>query len=220
MRTLPATRPGWYLGAAALLSVAVHLVVISAVLRGPAVVRRFDDSRILPALYLYARDRRPAEPRETRLPVLAPPGDPAGFGRTAMSARGGRDGVPPSSHVRGLLPPGLASARLDSVFTVLGVDSVVARVDGSGAPAYPETLLSNGVEGYVETEFVVDTTGWIDLASVRILDTSHQEFASSVRLALMAMRFRPAWRGARCVRQLVRQRFSFRLEHPLASTTL
>lgn len=93
-------------------------------------------------------------------------------------------------------------------------------MDGSAAPAYPNSLLSAGVEGYVEAEFVVDTTGWVDLSSVHILNSSHQEFTSSVRLALMGMQFRPAWRGARKVRQLVSQRFTFRMEHPMPATTL
>jgi TonB family protein len=105
------------------------------------------------------------------------------------------------------------------VFSVLAVDSEVVRIDGSAAPAYPSTLLSNGVEGAVEAQFVVDTSGWVDLESVRILRSSHPQFSSAVRVALLSMQFRPAWRGARKVRQLVAQRFAFRLEHPIPTAT-
>ena len=220
MDTLPTARPAWQTPAAALLSVAVHLLLIVVVIRGPSVDRIFDDSRILPALYLYARDRLPTDLREMRLPIPAPPGNPDGIGRAVVPQQMENHGRPLAPRIQGLVPPGVLSARFDSVFTVLGVDSEVVRVEGSAAPAYPASLLTNGVEGYVEAEFVVDTTGWVDLNSVRILHSSHQEFAASVRLALMGMQFRPAWRGSRRVPQLVSQRFSFRLEHPAPPTTL
>ncbi len=220
MHTLPPTRPTWPIGAAALLSAVAHLLVVASLATGPGVVRLFDDSKILPALYLYARDRLPSEERESRLPIPAPPGNGESFSRPATTQHVDNPALPQPPRVRGLVPPGLASAHFDSVFTVLGVDSEVVRMDGSAAPAYPNSLLNAGVEGYVEAEFVVDTTGWVDLSSVRILNSTHQEFASSVRLALMGMQFRPAWRSARKVRQLVSQRFSFRMEHPMPATTL
>lgn len=221
MHTLPPTRPSWQTGAAALLSGAAHVLLIASLVSGPSVVRIFDDSKILPALYLYARDRIPSEQRESRLPIPAPPGNGEVISHAPAAQHiDNQAGMPRPRQVRGLLPPGLASTRFDSIFTVLGVDSEVVRMDGSAAPAYPKSLLDAGVEGDVKAEFVVDTTGWVDLGSVRILSSSHQEFASSVRLALMGMQFRPAWRGAHKVRQLVSQRFTFRLEHPTPATAL
>jgi TonB family protein len=220
MHTLPPTRRTWQTGAAAFLSGIAHLLVIASLVKGPGTVRLFDDSKILPALYLYARDRLPSEQRESRLPIPAPPGNAEVFRRIATTQQVDNQTMPAPPQVVGLVPPGPSSARLDSVFTVLGVDSEVVRMDGSAAPAYPNSLLNEGVEGYVEAEFVVDTTGWVDLESVRILSSSHQEFASSVRLALMGMQFRPAWRGSHRVRQLVGQRFTFRMEHQMPATTL
>lgn len=220
MHTLPPIRPAWQTGAAGFLSAAAHILVVASLVSGPSVARIFDDSKILPALYLYAHDRIPSEQRESRLPIPGPPGNGEVFSRAPAAPQVDRRSLPQPARVRGLVPPGLASTRMDSVFTVLGVDSEVVRVDGSAAPAYPNSLLNAGVEGYVEAEFVVDTTGWVDLSSVQILNSTHQEFASSVRLALMGMQFRPAWRGARKVRQLVSQRFSFRMEHPVPATTL
>jgi TonB family protein len=220
MHTLPPARPTWHTGAAAAISGAAHVLVIASLLSGPGVVRIFDDSNILPALYLYAHDRFPSEQRETRLPIPVASGNAETFSQSPGAEQVDNDSRPRPRRIPGLLPPGLASTRLDSVFTVLGVDSEVVRMDGSAAPAYPSALLNAGIEGFVETEFVVDTTGWVDLSSVRILNSTHQEFAASVRLALMGMQFRPAWRGARKVRQLVSQRFSFRMEHPMPATTL
>lgn len=220
MHTLPPPRPTWQTGAAAIISGAAHLLVVALLLTGPSTVRFLDDSKILPALYLFAHDRMPSEQRETRVPIPAPPGNGELISRPPGGIPVDNHALPRQTRVPGLLPPGLASVRLDSVFTVLGVDSEVVRMDGSAAPAYPNNLLDAGIEGYVEAEFVVDTTGWVDLSSVRILNSTHQDFTASVRLALMGMQFRPAWRGARKVRQLVSQRFSFRMEHPMPATTL
>jgi hypothetical protein len=54
----------------------------------------------------------------------------------------------------------------------------------------------------------------VDMASVRVLASDDPAFSESVRAALGAMRFRPALRGGRAVRQLVEQRFNFRIAPP------
>jgi TonB family protein len=63
----------------------------------------------------------------------------------------------------------------------------------------------------VRATFVVDTTGSVDTASVRVLESDDPQFTESVLTALGGMRFRPATRGGRAVRQLVEQRFNFRI---------
>jgi protein TonB len=115
---------------------------------------------------------------------------------------------------RGLPLPGLDEVLLDSVFSALAVDSEVVRDPASAAPAYPDELREEGLEGSVEAEFVVDTTGRVDMATVKILQSSHPDFQAAVETALAGMHFRPAWRGWRRVRQLVQQRFAFRLVRP------
>jgi hypothetical protein len=52
------------------------------------------------------------------------------------------------------------------------------------------------------------------MATVKILQSSHPDFQAAVETALAGMHFRPAWRGWRRVRQLVQQRFAFRLVRP------
>jgi TonB family protein len=132
-----------------------------------------------------------------------------------------RDLAPtPPARQEGLALPGLNEARFDSVFAALEVDSEVVRYEWSAAPVYPDSLRKVGTEGYVEAEFVVDTTGQVDLGTLRILQSSHADFAASVRTALAGMQFRPAWRGFRKVRQLVGQRFAFRLIRPPVAPTL
>lgn len=126
-------------------------------------------------------------------------------GRRATSDRAG---------ARGQLPVGLELARPDTIFSVLEVDSAVVRFEGSAAPAYPPNLLALGTEGVVYAQFVVDTTGMVDTTSIRVLSSAHPEFERSVRTALPKMRFHPAKRGARKVRQLVEQHFRFTIAPP------
>ena len=52
-----------------------------------------------------------------------------------------------------------------------------------------------------------------------MLESDDPEFSESVRTALGAMRFRPATRGGKVVRQLVEQRFNFRIAPAAESVT-
>jgi len=85
----------------------------------------------------------------------------------------------------------------------------VRRDPASAAPAYPDFLQKEGIEGVVAVEYVVDTTGLADSASLRILRSSNPAFAEAVRAALPGMRFEPGEVGGQLVRQLVTQEFRF-----------
>lgn len=104
---------------------------------------------------------------------------------------------------------------VDSVMTVLEVDSAAARYDDSAAPPYPPNLLERRIEGTVGVQYIVDTTGYADTTSVVILSSTHEDFAKSVRNTLPAMRFRSAVMDGRKVRQLVQQMFAFRIDTTL-----
>ena len=119
------------------------------------------------------------------------------------------------SGARPALPFGPAERLVaDSVFSVLEVDRMVERFDGSAAPAYPPDLIQKGVEGMVQAIYVVDTTGRVDTASVEVVLSDDPKFTQSVREALDHMRFRPALRGGRPVRQRVQQKFRFEIQAP------
>jgi TonB family protein len=128
----------------------------------------------------------------------------------------GRQRPDERSSALGLAPFGAPVRLSDSVFTVLQVDRMVERYEASAAPIYPPRLSAAGKEGRVQASFVVDTTGRVDMASVQVLASDDPEFTESVRTALGEMRFHPAMRGGRAVRQLVEQRFSFRIVPPEA----
>ena len=76
-----------------------------------------------------------------------------------------------------------------------------------------ETELSaRRTEGQVVAAYVVDTVGRVDTTTIRVLGSDHPRVTESVRTALAEARVRPAKRAGHTVRQLVQQRFRFKLE--------
>jgi len=77
------------------------------------------------------------------------------------------------------------------------------------APTYPRPLEVLGIEGRVIVEFVIDTTGRVQPASIRIMESTHTDFEVAARAAVARAIFRPARLSARPVRQLTRQSVRF-----------
>jgi hypothetical protein len=63
----------------------------------------------------------------------------------------------------------------------------------------------------VQAMYVVDTAGWVDTSSIEVVTSDDPRFTRSVRDALDHMRFRPAIRAGRPVRQRVQQKFRFQI---------
>lgn len=211
----------------ALLSIAAHALVIAVAVAGTA------GGAVLPA-----------DEREARVFFLLPPdrvkepssqSDAIQWGKLGGDIADGRhseaDGegwltyhraavgqrhTTDQSGARGQLPTGPGVQLMDTVFSILQVDSAVQRFEWSGAPVYPPELLASGTEGVVYATFIVDTTGMVDTTSVRLLTSPHPQFSESVRQALAVMRFRPAMRSGHKVRQLVEQHFRFTVSPPPA----
>jgi hypothetical protein len=57
----------------------------------------------------------------------------------------------------------------------------------------------------------VDSTGRVDTTTIQVVLSDDPRFTESVRTALGRMRFRPARRAGRTVRQLVEQQFRFHI---------
>ena len=89
------------------------------------------------------------------------------------------------------------------------VEKPVVAAPGSPQPRYPEILRTAGVEGEVLAQFVVDTTGRVEMNTFKILKSSHDMFIAAVRNAMPNMRFIPAEVGGRRVKQLVQQPYTF-----------
>lgn len=140
------------------------------------------------------------------------PGSTAANTRTPVPEATGADA---SEEVEESAPLPLAeAASAQNAFTLLDLDSAAVRDPESAAPAYPPLLQMRGVEGMAIVRFVVDSTGRADLASFRLIETSHPLFAAAVRDALPRMKFHAATIGSRKVRQLVEQPFIFRILRP------
>ncbi len=129
----------------------------------------------------------------------------------ANGARGRRS----RSGARGQLPIGPPSRFIpDTAFSVLQVDEMVERYESSAAPIYPRDLAAIGTEGLVQAIYVVDTAGVVDTITIQVVQSDDPRFTASVRTALGQMRFRPARRAGKAVRQLVEQKFRFKLVPP------
>jgi protein TonB len=103
----------------------------------------------------------------------------------------------------------VAKPEGDQPYFEFMVEKPVTEASNTQRPRYPDILKSAGVEGQVIAQFVVDTTGRVELNTFKVLSTSHQLFEAAVRSALPGMRFIPAEVGQKKVRQLVQQPFVF-----------
>ena len=85
------------------------------------------------------------------------------------------------------------------------------HVLSSGKPRYPESLRQAGVDGSVLVQFTVDTTGRVDMGSVKVLNSTHEMFTSAVRQSLGSFRFKPAEVNGKRVPALAQMPFEFHL---------
>lgn len=112
---------------------------------------------------------------------------------------------------------GLASGRItitlgpDRAWPADAVEKTASLISNTARLRYPDMLRSASVEGEVLVQFVVDTTGRVEVGSFRVVQSTHDQFTNSVRSAISNMRFRPAEIGGVRVRQLVQQPFAFTL---------
>ena len=204
----------------ATMSIVAHVGVVLLALTTPTGTFRLPtterDARVL---FLLPPDRVDAPERQAEIFLPGRPGSgldkagqlPAeGEGMLVATAsrdrrRGERSGAP------GEQPIGPAPFLPEVVYSVLQVDETVERYESSAAPVYPPELSARGTEGKVEASYVVDTTGRVDTTTIRVMQSDDPRFTESVRTALAETRFRPAKRAGKAVRQLVQQRFRFKL---------
>jgi TonB family protein len=178
------------------------------------------DEREARVFFLLPPDRVDTRERQTEILQLGRLGGDLEDGKYLLEPDGGALAVEPGhgargkkerSGARGQLPFGPPAPYMpDTAFSVLEVDEIV-RYEESAAPIYPKELLAIGAEGSVRAEYVVDTSGQVDTTTIRVMHSDDPRFTASVLIALGGMRFRPAKRAGKVVRQLVQQKFSFRI---------
>lgn len=96
----------------------------------------------------------------------------------------------------------------------LNVDHPASIIDEHLQPAYPETLRKRGEAGSVDVKFVIDSTGRIDMRSVRVVRSTDPEFTDAVMRVLPSLRFNPALIDGRPVRWATSQVFTFSVNTP------
>ncbi|HEY8256396.1 MAG TPA: energy transducer TonB [Gemmatimonadales bacterium] len=205
----------------ATMSIVAHATVLwLAVATTMGAFRLPVDEREAKVMFLLPPDRVESSNREVELRLPGRPGsglDQAGQlpsegeGRrlVATASRGQSEGE--RSGARGEEPFGPAPFLAEKVYSALQVDQMVERYEFSAAPVYPPELSARGKEGKVDATFVVDAGGQVDTTTIHVMESDDSLFTESVRTSLGEARFRPAMRGGKSVRQLVQQRFSFRL---------
>ena len=203
------------------LSIALHVTLLGFAAITPAGSFRLPtDEREARVLFLLPPDA--PTPAERQAEVFLPgkpgsgldeasplPGDGQGMRLEGGLSRARRHGERPGT--KKAEPFGPAPFLQAKVFTALEVDQMVERYASSAAPVYPPELSARGTEGQVEAAYVVDIAGRVDTTTIRVMRSDHPRFTESVRAALAEARFRPAKRGGSAVRQLVQQRFRFKL---------
>src|SRR5205823_1373498 len=92
------------------------------------------------------------------------------------------------------------------------VERPAVALPGQPSVPFPEVLRRAGVkEGEVLVQFIVDTAGYMQPGSFKLLQSTHPLFTSAVSTALKTMRFQPAVIKAHSVEQLMQQTFTFSL---------
>lgn len=205
----------------ATVSIVAHAGLVSLVLTtATGTFRLPTDEREAKVLFLLPPDRADAAARQVEISLPGRPGSgldeagqlPArgeGLRLVATASRARHRGE--RSGARGDQPFGPAPFLSEKVYSALQVDRMVERYESSAAPVYPPELSARGVEGAVEATYVVDAAGRVDTTSIQVMRSDDPRFTQSVRTALGEARFRPATRGGKAVRQLVAQRFRFKL---------
>ena len=97
---------------------------------------------------------------------------------------------------------------------MLEVDEIVERYETSAAPVYPRRAHGHRPEGMVQAIYVVDTAGRVDTTTIRVLQSDDPRFTAVGADRAGHSRFRPARRAGKTVRQLVEQKFRFKIVPP------
>jgi protein TonB len=99
----------------------------------------------------------------------------------------------------------------DQPYFEFQVEKPVVPAPGNSGPRYPEILKSANVEGEVLAQFVVDTSGRVEMGTFKVLKSSHDLFTNAVKTSLQNAKYLPAEVGGKKVKQLVQQPFQFTL---------
>jgi protein TonB len=209
------------------LSVFIHTVLIAGAVYGTLQAKEaIEKPKAEKVEFVEMKKDEPPPPKEEPPPpeVVAAPPPPKGFlvltapikipdvlPEIDLSKKVTDEADFSGKGVAGGIAKGVVGGTSDQVHFDFQVEKQVAPAPGNPIPRYPDMLRSANVEGEVLVQFVVDTTGRVEMGTFKVLKSSHDLFTNSVRQALGGMRFYAAEIGGRKVKQLVQQPFNFNL---------
>ena len=154
---------------------------------------------------------RPSLPT-VAVPVIAPTGiPPIDLSLPAITSDQVRIGDRSTLLGGGVIEPGAPLGGSGGVRDAAMVDRAPRLTGRALEPRYPPVLRDAGIEGHVLAEFVVDTLGRAELATLRFPELTNPLFGDAVRDALTRYRFTPGEMAGRKVRTRVAVPFDFRL---------
>ncbi len=89
------------------------------------------------------------------------------------------------------------------------VDRPATMLQGTPMPGYPRRLERSGVSGEVQIQFVVRSTGKVDMDTFKVLKSTHELFTEAVRNWIGGVTFNPAMIGGTAISQLVQTSLQF-----------
>ena len=96
-----------------------------------------------------------------------------------------------------------------TVYLSSQLDDPAERISGPD-PRFPPVMLSAGIGGSVDLQYIVDVTGHAEPSSIKVLAKTHDAFVEPAKEAILKSVYRPAKFKGEAVRQLVQQRISFK----------
>ncbi len=103
----------------------------------------------------------------------------------------------------------LPAALGQQVYLPIDVDQPAAPVAGTAPPVYPKELLQAHITGAVTVRFVVDTTGRVQMSTLRVVRSDYPAFTAAVRWTLLNARYQPAMLRGVKVNTINEQSFRF-----------
>ena len=105
-------------------------------------------------------------------------------------------------------PPTDDDAQTQTYFE-FQVEKPATMLDSAPMPKYPRELERVGLGGEVQAQFVVMSSGKVDMDSFKVLKSTNGFFTRAVRNWMSKIQFSPAMIGGKAVNQLVQQSFQF-----------
>jgi periplasmic protein TonB len=92
------------------------------------------------------------------------------------------------------------------------VEKQAAPYPGSPSPKYPEMLQTAGIAGEVIAQFVIDTSGHVEMSTFKVIKSDNDLFTDAVKAVLPRKRYYPAEVGGRHVKELVEEPYVFNMK--------